>query len=147
MIVCESIPAEDEIPKFVGFLIYNQNEYEKEIKEWHSYWDWMRNRNELRWVDQEKGKLNYDQKNMCHCFRLLMSGENILTHGYPIVRFEGEQRDYLMKIRSGEFQYENLMVEVEKRMAKLEELYKTSTIPHSVNVPKIEKLYRELIGA
>ena len=76
--------------------------------------------------------------------RLLMSGENILTQGFPLVRFEGEQREYLMKIRRGEFVYEEIMAEVEKRMAKLEELYKTSTIPHSVDVPKIEKLYREL---
>lgn len=147
MLVCESIPLDDEIQRFVGLLIYNQHEYEKAVREWHSYWDWMKNRNESRWIDQEKGKLNYDQKNMCHCLRLLISGENILRHGFPIVRFEGEQKDYLMKIRAGDFKYEELMEEVEKRMAGLEELYKTSTIPHSVNVPKIDRLYRELIGA
>ena len=73
-----------------------------------------------------------------------MSGENILRYGFPLVRFEGEQRDYLMKIRAGEFKYEELMAEVEKRMAGLEELYKTSTIPHSVDTKKIESLYREI---
>jgi predicted nucleotidyltransferase len=144
MLVCESIPLEDECKKFIGLLVYNQHEYEKAVKEWHSYHDWLKNRNESRWVDQEKGKLNYDQKNLMHCIRLLLSGENILTNGFPLVRFEGEQRDYLMKIRSGEFKYEELMAEVEKRMANLEELYKTSTIPHSVNMNKIEELYREL---
>jgi len=144
MLVCESIPIDDEIAKFAGLLIYNKQDYEKACKEWHSYWDWMKNRNEARWVDQEKGKLNYDQKNMMHCMRLLISGEHILTHGYPIVRFEGEQKDYLMKIRAGEFKYEELMTEVERRMADLEKLYNTSSIPHSVNVGKIEELYREL---
>lgn len=144
LVSCESIPFEDEFNNFAGLLIYNQDLYEKAMRDWHSYWDWMKNRNESRWIDQEKGKLNYDQKNMCHCLRLLISGEHILTHGCPIVRFEGEQRDYLMKIRAGEFKYEELMAEVEQRMAKLEELYKTSTIPHSVDVGAIEKLYREL---
>ena len=145
MLVCESIPIDDEHSKYQGLLIYNQSHYEKALKDWHSYWDWMKNRNENRWVDQEKGKLNYDQKNMMHCMRLLMSGEHILTQGFPIVRFEGSERDYLMAIRSGELKYEDLKVEVEKRMARLESLYKTSkVIPNSVNIKKIEKLYREL---
>ena len=144
MLVTESIPLEDEFNKFYGLLIYNQDEYEKGVKDWHSYNDWMKNRNESRWIDQEKGLLTYDQKNLCHCMRLLISGENILTQGFPIVRFEGAQREYLMAIRRGEFEYEFLMEEVEKRMKDLEELYKTSNIPNSVNVKKIDELYREL---
>ncbi len=144
MIVCESIPKEDEHLKFEGLLIYNQHEFEKALNEHRKYNDWISNRNENRWIDQEKGLVQYDCKNMMHCMRLLISGENILTKGYPIVRFEGEQRNYLMKIRAGEFKYEELMAEVERRMANLENLYNTSGIPHSVNVGKIEELYREL---
>lgn len=145
MLVCESIPKEDEVSHFVGLLIYNKYEYEKAIKDHKSYWDWMNNRNENRWVDQENGKLNYDSKNMMHCMRLLMSGENILREGFPIVRFEGEQLEYLMKIRSSEMVYEDLMKEVERRMASLKELYDTSdAIPHEVKHKKIEALYKEL---
>jgi uncharacterized protein len=144
MLACESIPITDETDKFAGLLIYNQNEYEKALQQHRKYCEWIENRNDARWVDQENKKVLYDAKNMMHTFRLLMSGENILTKGFPLVRFEGEQRDYLMKIRAGEFKYEELMVEVEKRMARLEELYKTSTIPHSVDTKKIEALYREL---
>lgn len=144
MIVCESISIDDEYEKFAGILIYNQNEFEKALIEHRKYVDWVKNRNESRWVDQEKGIVQYDSKNVMHTFRLLLSGENILRHGFPLVRFEGEQREYLMKIRRGEFEYEELMAKVEKRMADLEELYKTSTIPHSVNVNKIDELYREL---
>jgi len=145
MLVCESIPIDDEHSKFQGLLIYNQDHYEKALREHKSYWDWMKNRNENRWIDQEKGNLNYDQKNMMHCMRLLMSGEHVLVQGFPIVRFEGSDRDYLMRIRSGELEYEEIMAEVEERMARLEKLYKTSeVIPNSVNIKKIDKLYREL---
>jgi predicted nucleotidyltransferase len=144
MLVTESIPLKDEFENFYGFLIYNQVSYEKAVKDWHSYHDWKKNRNEARWVDQEKGNLNYDQKNMMHCFRLLMSGENILTQGYPLVRFTGAQQEYLMAIRKGDFKYEDLIREVEERMARLEKQYETSTIPHKVNQKEIEKLYREL---
>lgn len=144
MLVCESIPICDEWEKFAGILIYNKHEYEKALNEHRKYIDWTENRNTNRWINQENKMVDFDAKNMMHCMRLLISGENILMHGFPLVRFEGEQRDYLMKIRAGEFKYEELMAEVEKRMANLEELYKTSTIPHSVNINKIEKLYREL---
>ena len=69
----------------------------------------------------------------------------MLTVGSPIVRFKGHQLDYLMQIRAGELEYEDIMEDVERRMAKLEELYKTSNvIPHSVNVKKLDALYREL---
>lgn len=146
MLVCESIPKEDENSRFSGLLIYNQIQYEKALKDWHSYWDWVKNRNESRWIDQESGKLNYDQKNMCHCMRLLMSGENILKHGFPIVRFEGAQKDYLMAIRKGEFEYEDIMKEVENKMEKLEQLYQVSKISYSVNIKKLDALYRELKG-
>jgi len=144
MLVCESIPIDDEWDRFFGVLIYNKNEYEKALQQHRKYKEWIENRNEARWIDQENKKVNYDAKNMMHTLRLLMSGENILTNGFPLVRFEGEKRDYLMKIRNGEFKYEEIMAEVEKRMAKLEDLYKTSTIPHEVNQGKIEALYRGL---
>jgi predicted nucleotidyltransferase len=147
MLVCESIPKEDENDKFEGLLIYNKDEYEKALKDHKSYWDWMKNRNEARWVDQEKGLVNYDAKNLMHCMRLLMSGESILKRGFPIVRFEGKDREYLMSIRSGEMEYDNIMDEVDRRMSQLEDLYKTSdVIPHSVNVKKIDQLYKELRG-
>ena len=135
----------DEIEKFKCLLTYGQHDFEKAIREHREYWDWKNNRNEARWVDQEKGKLNYDQKNMMHCMRLLLSGENILRNGEPIVRFEGKALEYLMSIRRGEMSYEQLMKDVEKKMAVLEDLYKNSTaIPDKVNEDEIKKLYKEV---
>ena len=52
-----------------------------------------------------------------------------------------------MSIRAGELEYEYIMKDVDKRMAVLEDLYKTSdVIPNSVNVKKIDRLYKELRG-
>jgi hypothetical protein len=59
-LVCTSIPVSDEITKFIGLLIYKQEEFDRALKDWHSYWDWRRNRNEARWVDQEGGKVDFD---------------------------------------------------------------------------------------
>ena len=145
MLVAESIPKEDEWKYIVGLLLYDQNEYEKAIRDWNSYWDWMKNRNEARWIDQEKGLLTYDAKNMCHCMRLMMASENILTIGEPTVRFEGEQLDFLMKIRRGEFEYEELMEKVDELDKRLRALYDVSKLPQEANMTALDKLYRHLM--
>jgi predicted nucleotidyltransferase len=146
-LTCESIPIPDEYHNLIGFLIYNKDAYEFACREWFQYWDWMRNRNESRWIDQESGQLNYDQKNIMHCMRLLLSGENILRNGEPIVRFSGEQLQYLMDIRAGKFSYQDIMSEVDKRMGELDKLYETSAIQHGVDGNKLDKLYREICNA
>ena len=146
MLVCESIPVDDEGAKFVGLLIYNKHEYEKALIEHKKYTDWMANRNDARWVDQEKGKLDFDGKNMMHCTRLLLSAESILRYGYPRIAFEGEQRQFLMDIRHGEIPYETIMKLVEQKMADLEILYNTSSLQHGVNMKKVEELYRSMIS-
>lgn len=120
MLVCESIPLEDEAHLFRGLLIYNQNEFEKALNEHRKYNDWIENRNDARWVDQEKGVLDFDGKNMLHCMRLLFSGKNILINNEPIVRFEGDQLQYLKDIRAGKFEYETIMADVERQMKELE---------------------------
>lgn len=143
MLCCESISKEEEVNNFIGLLIYNKEEFDRALKDWHSYWDWVSNRNESRWVDQEKGILDYDQKNMMHCVRLIMSSENILRNGEPIVRFTGEAQQHLMNIRNGVYSYDYIMKEVEERKLQLDELFKTSIIPEHADKEKINNLYRE----
>lgn len=148
MLVTENIPIEDEWKKFIGLLVFNEDEYNHEIVEWQNYWEWMKNRNESRWVSQETGQVNYDIKNMMHCFRLLISAKNILVNGEPVVRFadDSDDRKFLMKVRNGEFKYEELMPRVEAGMVELEELYKTSKVQHSVDQNKIDELFLELVN-
>lgn len=145
MLTCESIPLEDEKNLFVGILIYNEHEWQKALTQWKQYNNWVDQRSEARWKLQVDGKLEYDQKNMMHTFRLLYSGKNILTKGEPIVRFDGEQREFLMNIRKGKYDYKTLIELAEKEMKEMEALKETSTIPHSVNMNKINDLYMEII--
>jgi uncharacterized protein len=60
MLACASIPMEDEFPRFCGILLYDESEYNRALSEWNSYHDWIKNRNSSRWIDQEKGLLDYD---------------------------------------------------------------------------------------
>ena len=145
MLCCESISKEEEILNFIGLFSYNKEDYDRDLKEWHSYWDWMSNRNDARWIDQEKGLLTYDQKNAMHCVRLLMSSESILTTGEPLVRVTGENREYLMNIRNGKYSYEEVMAKVEEKNLLLENLLKTSTIPEHVDMDKLDALFKHLM--
>jgi len=128
-IVPTNIPIEDERNRFAGLLIYNKDAYERELKLWKQYWDWMKNRNNARWVDQENKKVDYDGKNMMHCMRLIISAENILEHGQPLVRPGAEVLAFLRDIRAGKLPYDKLVDEAERRIAKLDEARKTCSLP------------------
>lgn len=145
-LVCESIPLDDE-DRFVGLLIYNRDEYEKAVNQWKSYWTWVENRNKSRWIDQEKGVVDYDAKNAMHCIRLLMSCESLLKTGEPIVRFEGDALRHLMDIRSGAISYEALMAEVESRMSKMEDAKRETKISHRPDLKRIDRLFQTLAWA
>jgi predicted nucleotidyltransferase len=144
MLTCESIPLEDEEPKFAGLLLYNPDLYQKELNDWKSYWDWMKNRNTARWIDQEKGLIEYDTKNMAHCVRLLLSGKNILTNGEPIVRFQGKDLEFLKAIRAGNYKYEDIMNYVTNAMSELKILSQNSTLPSDANIKEIDQIYKEI---
>ena len=145
MLVCESIPVEDEHARFSGILLYDEHEYERAVRDWKSYWDWIENRNPNRWLDQERGNLTFDQKNMTHCVRLLWSGLNIVRNGEPIVRFDGEQLGYLMALRTGRItDYEAVMAKVEGLVAEMDEAAKTSPIPESIDEAAVEGLHAEV---
>ena len=144
-LVPESIPMEDEFTKCCGLLIYNEDAYKRDVAEWKSYWLWINNRNDARWINQENGTNDYDAKNLMHCVRLLLSGKNILTNGVPIVRFEGEQLQYLRDIRAGKFEYSVIMKAVEDKMKELEALKDTTKLRYAVDNEAISEIYKNLI--
>lgn len=143
-LVVESIPKEDEWNHFAGLMIFNEPAYDRARKDWKSYHDWLKNRNEARYRSQEAGEIDYDAKNIMHCMRLLWSGGNILANGEPIVRFEGERLDVLMKIRRGEYAYEEIMEMVEKEKDALDDLRDKSSIPYSADIDAIDGLFRRI---
>lgn len=112
-----------------------------------NYWTWRTERNEARWRQQESGELDYDAKNLMHTIRLLLSGESILLHGRPIVRFEGETQRLLLDVRAGRFRYEEVMKMAETIKARCESLRNHADLPEAVDIAAVENLLRELTHA
>lgn len=144
-LVCESIPKEDEWVRFTGLLIYDPNAYERAKRSHKGYWTWIKERSEKRWIDQERGKLDYDAKNLSHCVRLMLSGENLLRHGSPLVRLEGKTLDFVRNVRAGKYSYEEIMSFVDEKMEELKVLTDISDLPDKPNYEGIRDLYLEIL--
>ena len=135
--VTSSIPKEDA-DKRIGILVFNKQAFESAKRQHREYWDWRRHRNEARWVQQERGQLDYDAKNMMHLTRLLFSGENIVENGCPIVRFEGAKLDILLSIRRGEWTFEEIISHAESIQERIEK--GKNCLPRECDLEKVDAL-------
>ncbi|MCK9447093.1 nucleotidyltransferase domain-containing protein [bacterium] len=125
-----SIPKELEIK---AYLYFNKDGYSSHCKKYKEYQDWIKNRNENRFkMNKEHGK-NYDSKNMMHTYRLLLMTHE-LAKGNLLVRRTPEEINKLMKIRRGEYEYDDLLIEVEKLNSTIDEEFKISNLPDNVDI-------------
>ena len=143
-LVCESIPKDHEKTHCRGLLLFNEAAYECAKRDHKNYWQWRNNRNETRWQEQESGQRDYDAKNMMHTFRLLLSGQNILEQGEPLVRFEGEKLDFLKKILDGFYTYDELLNKVEEKLDSFKEAYNKSELPEEIDPDILKNLLQKI---
>ena len=64
---------------------------------------------------------------MLHVFRLLQMAEEIATSGELNVR--RPNREFLLQIRLGEFQYEELVADAEKLVSQIDTAFTNSNLP------------------
>jgi len=114
------------LPSF-AVMHFNKDGYSTYCREYKEYWDWVGDRNEERYQSTLRHGQNYDAKNMMHTFRLLAMAEEIAQHKKIIVH--RPDRDFLLRIRAGEFPFEDLMLQVESKLAAIETLYAQSDLP------------------
>ncbi|MCU0430187.1 MAG: nucleotidyltransferase domain-containing protein [Cytophagaceae bacterium] len=116
----------------------NKDGYSTYCKEYKDYWNWVEVRNEERYQGTLEHGKNYDAKNMMHVFRLLTMAEEIARHKRVIVH--RHDRDFLLKIRRGEFGYEYLLQLAEEKMSSMNELFDKSDLPEEPDWQKAEEL-------
>lgn len=134
-VALSSIDAQ-EIP--VGLLYFNKDGYSVYCKKYKAYWDWVAQRNDARYTQNQQHGRNYDSKNMMHVFRLLMMAQEIATEKKINVR--RRDREFLLAIKRGDFEYEDLLGQAGKIQAKLPELFKQSGLPPAPNLSLINNL-------
>lgn len=138
--VClSSIPKELEQE---AVLYFNRDGYSTYCKEYKEYWQWVEKRNEECYKDTQSHGKNYDAKNMMHVFRLLEMACEIARDSKIIVK--RPNREFLLEIKSGKFEYEDLLVKAEKLKLEMEELFKNSSLPDMPNREYINELTYKL---
>lgn len=116
-------------PEFVMF--FNKEGYSTYCKDYKDYWDWVEKRNDARYNDNAQHGKGYDSKNLCHCHRLLdMAIEIGEGRGINVRR---ENRDQLLSIRRGEYDYDTLVREAEEKIVKMDEVFGKSNLPKSID--------------
>lgn len=123
--------------KPICFMAYNKNGYMRHCRDYKDYKEWEKNRNPARY-ESNLGH-NYDAKNVMHCMRLVrMAKELAQGKGFNVVRTW--DRDYLLDIRNHKFEYEDVMVQLEKEKLEMEEAIKSCTLPERVDFDKVNNL-------
>lgn len=126
----------------VAVMSFNKDGYSKYCKDYKSYWNWVEDRNEARYENTLEHGKNYDAKNMMHTFRLLLMAEEIARDG--VVNVRRPDRDFLLKIRTGFYTYEELMDMVNQKMEMIAQLYLACSLPETPNEASAENLLAEL---
>ena len=117
---------------------FNIDEYKKYNKEYNTYWNWVKKRNDERYKQTIKHGKNYDSKNMMHTFRLLNMAEEIAR--YKIINVRRNDRDFLLRIKEGDFEYGNLLEMAQKKIEKIESYFNMSDLPDEPDKKYIEEL-------
>lgn len=128
-----SVPLEEEQ---VGIISYNQDGYTVYCKDYTDYWAWDKKKNPERFL--KSSEKQYDVKNMMHCFRLTEMSKEIATGQGIIVR--RPNRDFLMKIRNGEMDYEELLNLAEANLKEADRLFKESSLQEAPDYNKANEI-------
>lgn len=133
-----SLSSVPEVLQPLCILYFNKDGYSVYCKEYRQYWEWVEQRNEERYKNTVSHGKNYDAKNMMHVFRLLNMAEEIAL--YKKVNVRRPEREYLLKIRAGEFTYEDLLEQAESRIKTIDELFDRSDLPSFPSILSAEDL-------
>lgn len=136
-----SIPKDLPETCFIGHVSYNKDAYSQHCKDYLSYEEWIKNRNESRWVDVKSHGQKIDGKNMMHCKRLMdMAREIGEGKGINVRRPDAES---LIAIRKGEVDLQTLIDNVESEISKIDKLFEESKLPDYVNTDLINNILIE----
>lgn len=124
----------------VAKLIQAEYAYKRAVEKYQSWVNWKKNRNKERAVLEEKS--GYDTKHASHLVRLMRMGLEILTEGKVIVK--RPDREEILAIKKGAWSYDEVMEYAQEMQKKLDQAYKVTKLPKSVDYKKVNALYHEI---
>ena len=138
--VIARLSKEYDLKEEVVDILQRERLFKKEMEMYKSWLTWKTGRNPAR--HELEVKSGYDTKHGSHLVRLLRMGYEILTEHKVIVK--RPDREEILHIKNGGWTYEKLMEYATEFQIKLDEAYKITTLPKSVDYQKINSLYHKL---
>ena len=133
-----SIPRSESTHPLCCFQ-YNTSAFSSHCRQHKEYWDWVKNRNPVRY--QENKGHSYDAKNCSHCVRLLrMASEIARGEGMILDRREAGDRDLLLDIKTHKYGYDEVMRIIRESEENMERAFQESTLPETPDVEGLEDL-------
>jgi predicted nucleotidyltransferase len=119
-------------------LYFNRDGYSIYCKKYKEYWEWVEKRNEERYKTTISHGKNYDSKNMMHVFRLLLMAKEIAVD--KKVNVFRNDREFLLDIKQGKFEYDELVQRAEELKNGLAQLYEQTDLPDEPDLHQINSL-------
>jgi hypothetical protein len=124
----------------LALVSFNKHGYSNYCREYKSYWQWVAERNPVRYKNTAAHGKAYNAKNMMHTFRLLhMAQEIAREHTIKVKRLD---REFLLRIKSGAFLYDDLVKRAYALIDQIEIDFAKSDLP---DVPDMQKIEQQLV--
>ncbi len=134
-LIFSSVPKEAEP---IGWMQFSHDAFRAHCKAHREYWEWVSQRNEERYTNNAQHGRGYDSKNLLHTIRLLDMASEIAREG--VLRIRRPNRDYLLRVRSGEFEYENLVSQAEFQLLEIIASFENSNLQDQPDRERVNRL-------
>lgn len=141
-LLCSSVPREAQP---IAWLTCNRDAFQAHCRSHREYWAWVELRSEERYETNTEHGRGYDSKNLMHTLRLLDMAEEIANEG--LLRVRRPNREWLMRVRAGEFGYQELVARAEEQMARVEESFAKSALPERPDSAAVAEILSEIRDA
>lgn len=121
-------------------LFSKESAYKAKLTEWNQFQEWKKNRNPERAALEAKAGL--DCKHASHLIRLMRMCKEILETGQVIVK--RPDREHLLRIKTGQVSYEEIIDESTRLDEECEALYTKSPLPKEPDRNKIDAFVVDL---
>ena len=128
----------------VAWMTCNIDAFKAHCRKHREYWEWVKMRNEQRYQTNTEHGRGYDSKNLMHTLRLLDMAEEIAREG--VIRVRRPNREFLLRVRNGEFGYDELVARAEEQMGRVEAAFKSSGLPDAPDRERVNALLVEMRG-
>lgn len=132
----------------IGYLSFNEQGFSKYCNDYNDYWQWVIDRNEVRYETTIDHGKQYDAKNMMHTIRLLQMAYDIAITGQVIV--ERPNREELLAIKSGASSYDELLDQADELTKQTETAFANSALPdapeHALVLQALRQARTQLYG-